>query len=99
MSVSDTCYVVCPKTRIKVILHYVEEGWLGRAQNKVQGVIFRYDPDHDTTMKIKDVPASDILATVDGCWQEKVYFTVTGKPVSTLILLEHIYLSSIDGIF
>ena len=85
VSVSDTCYVLCPKTRIKVILHYVEEGWLGRAQNKVQGVIFRYDPDHDTTMKIKDVLDPDILATVDGCWQEKVYFTVTGKPVRTMI--------------
>lgn len=76
ISVSDVCFVTCPKTRIKVILHYLEEGWLGRSQNKVEGVIFRYDPDNDNCTRIKDVPQQDILANIDGCWQEQVYYNI-----------------------
>lgn len=81
VTVSDLCYVTCPMTRIKVILHYVEEGWLGRTQNKVQGVVFRYDPDHDTRTRIKDVPDKDILVKIEGCWQDKIYFTLPKSSV------------------
>lgn len=44
ITVAGNCYVTCPKTRIKAILQYIEEGWVGRPQNRVEGVIFRYDP-------------------------------------------------------
>jgi len=80
VSVADSCYVTCPKTGLKVILEYQEEGWLGRSQNKVVGVIFKYDPKSDTTTKIKDVSDKDILARIEGCWQDKVYYTLGNKP-------------------
>jgi oxysterol-binding protein-related protein 9/10/11 len=80
VSVSDVCFVTCPKTRIKVILHYMEEGWLGRSQHRVQGVIFRYDPDDDKCTRIKDVSSKDILANIDGCWQEQVYYSIPSTP-------------------
>jgi len=91
ISVADTCYVTCPRTGLKVILEYQEEGWLGRSQNKVVGVIFKYDPMSDTTTKIKEVPEKDILARIEGNWQDKVYYTLGNKPfnkvsVSTLDL-------------
>jgi hypothetical protein len=76
VSVADTCYITCSKTRIKVILEYLEEGWLGRSQNKVLGVIFTYDPDNDTMTKIKDVPEKVVLGRIDGNWQDKVYYTL-----------------------
>lgn len=82
VSVADVCFVTCPKTRIKVILHYMEEGWLGRSQNKVHGVMFRYDPNNDKCTRLKDVPSKDILATIDGCWQEQVYYSLTSSPAS-----------------
>lgn len=66
VSVSDTCFITCSKTRIKVILQYLEEGWIGRAQNKVEGLIFRYDPNQDTITRIKDVPDGDVLARISG---------------------------------
>ncbi|PKY07697.1 hypothetical protein P168DRAFT_285901 [Aspergillus campestris IBT 28561] len=78
ITVSDTCYITCSRTRIKVILQYLEEGWIGRAQNKVEGVIFRYNPDKDTTTKIKDVPDGDVLAKISGSWHGKVYYTLAG---------------------
>ena len=80
ISVADVCFVTCPKTRIKVILHYIEEGWLGRSQNRVQGVIFRYDPNNDKCTRIKDVPSKDILANIDGCWQEQVCYSIPSTP-------------------
>jgi oxysterol-binding protein-related protein 9/10/11 len=76
ISVSDVCFVTCPKTRIKVILHYIEEGWLGKSQNRVQGVMFRYDPANDKYSRIKDVPPNDILVNIVGCWQEQVYYSL-----------------------
>ena len=91
VTVADTCYITCPKTRIKVILHYVEESWLGKAQNRVNGVIFTYDPEDDTKRKIKDVPEKDILATLEGCWHEQVFYKLPGSKVCPCEILPAIY--------
>ncbi|KAI4627351.1 uncharacterized protein J4E88_001391 [Alternaria novae-zelandiae] len=80
VSVADSCFVTCPKTGLKVILEYQEEGWLGRSQNKVLGVIFKYDPNNDSITKIKDVAEKDVLARIEGNWQDKVYYTLGSKP-------------------
>jgi oxysterol-binding protein-related protein 9/10/11 len=78
ISVADTCTIYCRKTKIKVILTYAEEGWLGRAQNKVFAVVFRYDPDNDKYTRIKDVPEKDVLARVEGSWQEQIFYWLAG---------------------
>jgi len=80
VSVADSCFITCPKTGLKTILEYQEEGWLGRSQNKVMGVIFKYDPSKDTVTKIKDVPEKEVLARIEGNWQDKVYYTLGSKP-------------------
>ncbi|OJD19866.1 hypothetical protein AJ78_00226 [Emergomyces pasteurianus Ep9510] len=77
ITVADTCFITCAKTRIKAILQYLDEGWIGKAQNRVVGAIFSYDPENDTKFKIKDVPEADILARIEGCWHEKIYYTLT----------------------
>ncbi|EON65144.1 hypothetical protein W97_04381 [Coniosporium apollinis CBS 100218] len=79
VTVADSCFISCPKTGIKVILQYLEEGWLGKAQNKVEGVIFRYTPATETTTRLKDVPDKDILGRVEGCWHDKVYYTLCSE--------------------
>ena len=81
VTVADTCYITCPKTKQKTILEYMEEGWLGKAQNRLKGVIFTYDPDNDSKTKIKDVPEKDILATLQGCWHEEIFYTPAGSKV------------------
>ncbi|KAL8757227.1 MAG: hypothetical protein Q9199_002374 [Rusavskia elegans] len=86
VTVADTCYITCPKSRIKVILHYLEEGWLGKAQNRVLGVIFHYDPDNDSMARIKDVPEKDVLARIDGCWQDQVRYTMKDTKESQLLV-------------
>ena len=83
VTVADTCYVMCPKNGLKVILHYLEEGWLGKAQNKVIGVIYKCDTNTDKRTRIKDVPESDVLARLEGGWQDKVYYTLPDSKVRT----------------
>lgn len=82
VTVGDQCYITCPQTKIKTILHYMEEGWLGKTQNKVEGVTFRYDPENDNKTRIKEIPDKDVLARVSGNWKEKMYFSLGPKPVS-----------------
>jgi len=75
VTVADTCYVTCSKTGIKVILTYVEEGYFGKTQNKVDGVIYKCDVETDKTSRIKDVAEKDVLGRIEGCWTDKVYFS------------------------
>lgn len=82
VTVGDQCFVTCPQTGIKAILHYHEEGWLGKAQNKMEGVIFTYDPKNDNITRIKDVPDKDVLARVSGNWKDKIYCTIGASKVS-----------------
>jgi hypothetical protein len=42
----------------------------------MQGVVFTYDPENDTKTKIKDVPDKDVLARIEGNWQDKMYYTL-----------------------
>ncbi|KAL4923276.1 putative oxysterol binding protein (Orp8) [Aspergillus undulatus] len=86
ITVADTCFIICPKTRTKVILQYLEEGWISRAQNKVEGVIFRYNPDKDTTTRIKDVPEGDVLAKISGSWHNQIYYTLAGSSEPQLLI-------------
>ncbi|KAJ5397230.1 hypothetical protein N7509_005343 [Penicillium cosmopolitanum] len=86
VTVTDTCYMTCPKTRMKAILQYMEEGWIGRTQNRLEGVIFRYDPDNDNITKAKDVKESDVLARISGSWHGKIYYTPTGSKEPILLI-------------
>lgn len=80
VTVSDTCFVMCAKTGIKVILHYLEEGYFGKTQNKVEGVIYKCDIATDKATKISDVPEKSILGRVEGSWKDKVYFAPGTAP-------------------
>jgi oxysterol-binding protein-related protein 9/10/11 len=85
VSVHDSCFVTCPKTKTKAILEYLEDGWIGRAQNRVQGAIFTYDPENDIKgQKLKDVPEKNILARIEGSWTDKVYYTLSNAPFSSV---------------
>jgi len=88
VTVADTCFITCPKSRLKAILLYLDEGWIGKNQNKVVGVIYRYDPENDTISKPKDVPEKDVVARVEGSWQNKVYFTTGGDQKEKKLLID-----------
>ncbi|KAK3385080.1 hypothetical protein B0H63DRAFT_178792 [Podospora didyma] len=83
VTVGDVAYVTCPETKLKAILHYYDEGWLTRSTNMVEGIIFRYDPENDDKLRIKDVPVEDILVRLGGPWKDKIVFTLGPKPLSS----------------
>ncbi|KAK4157686.1 hypothetical protein C8A00DRAFT_39966 [Chaetomidium leptoderma] len=83
VTVGDMAYVTCPETKLKAILHYFDEGWLGRTTNKMEGIIFRYDPENDDKQRIADVPVDDILVRLGGPWKEKIVFTLGSKPLNS----------------
>lgn len=83
VTVGDMAYVTCPETKLKAILRYYDEGWLGRTTNKVEGIIFRYDPDNDDKDQINQVPKEDILVRLGGPWKEKIVFTLGPKPMAS----------------
>ncbi|UPK89424.1 hypothetical protein LCI18_000359 [Fusarium solani-melongenae] len=96
VSVSEMAYITCPKTKIKVILHYIEEGWLGRTTNKIDGVVFKYDPENDTKTRVQDVPDEDVLARLSGPWKEKVIFTLGPRPVKSVPVEEQFTIIDIE---
>ncbi|KAH6615702.1 hypothetical protein B0J18DRAFT_288075 [Chaetomium sp. MPI-SDFR-AT-0129] len=83
VSVGDMAYITCPETKLKAILRYYDDGWLGRTTNKVEGVIFRYDPENDDKRQIQDVAEEDILVRLGGPWKEKIVFTLGSKPLTS----------------
>ena len=83
VTVADVCYITCPKTRLKAMLHYLDESWLGKTQNKMIGVVYRYDPENDRIMRLKDIPEKDVVARVEGCWREKIYYGLGNEVTPT----------------
>jgi len=83
VSVGDMAYITCPETKLKAILRYYDDGWLGRTTNKVEGIIFRYDPENDDKRQIQDVPEDEVLVRLGGPWKEKIVFTLGSKPLSS----------------
>ncbi|OIW26454.1 hypothetical protein CONLIGDRAFT_472984 [Coniochaeta ligniaria NRRL 30616] len=82
VTVGEQAFISCRRTKLKAILRYYDEGWT-RSINKVEGIIFRYDPDNDDKVNIKDVPEEDILVRLGGAWKEKIIFTLGPKPVDS----------------
>lgn len=80
VTVSDICTITCAKTGIKVLLNYLEEGFFGKTQNKVEGVIYKCDVETDDTTKVSSVPDKNILGRIDGCWKDKIYFAPGSAP-------------------
>lgn len=73
VTVADTCYITCPQTGLKTILHYLEEGYFGKTQNRVEGLIYKpADLATDNITRLRDVPRDRILARIDGCWTDQV---------------------------
>ena len=80
--VEDVSYVTCPQSKIRCILQYLGDGWLGKAKHRVEGVIYRYDDVTEKTERIRDVPVKSIIAKIDGSWVSQVYYTLTGSKVA-----------------
>ncbi|KAJ9620864.1 hypothetical protein H2203_007450 [Taxawa tesnikishii (nom. ined.)] len=99
ITVADTCFVTCPKTGLKVILTYLEEGWLGKTQNRVEGVIYKCDVEKDKTTRIQDVPEKDVVGRIEGAWTDKIYFSKGSTPMKKVSDKDKILLADLNPLW
>jgi hypothetical protein len=96
--VEDVCYVTCQKTKLKAILQYLGDSWLGKAKHRVEGVIYEY-VEGDDIERIKDVPSKSIRARIEGSWMSQLYYTLPGSSVSFLYPASVLVICTISSIF
>ncbi|EIN09023.1 hypothetical protein PUNSTDRAFT_52431 [Punctularia strigosozonata HHB-11173 SS5] len=79
VTVGDSTIVTCtggaPGQKLRTILEYKEESWLGKAHFLVEGVVHTYtegEPGVEEWTKVKHVPKDRAVAYIDGSWRHKV---------------------------
>ncbi|KAI5453583.1 hypothetical protein NCC49_005408 [Naganishia albida] len=95
-TISDKVVVTCrggnPGKKLKTIIEYKDESWLGKPKFALEGVIFSYNPDkpeEEEWNKIKNVPSDRILASLEGSWRKQIKYRRKGeKEWKVLIDLE-----------
>ncbi|BFZ56281.1 hypothetical protein PYCC9005_003326 [Savitreella phatthalungensis] len=82
-AIQDDAVITCPKTKLKAIIAYKDDPWIGKPKFAVEGAIFRYEPGKPSPRHLKDVAESDILARIDGCYKKRIYVTPARTSRST----------------
>ncbi|TFK91645.1 hypothetical protein K466DRAFT_582628 [Polyporus arcularius HHB13444] len=79
VTVGDTTIITCSGgqdgEKLRAIIEYKEESWLGKAHFLLEGVIHEYDPKetvHEEWTRIKHVPKDRVLAVFDGSWRGRI---------------------------
>ncbi|RIB09187.1 oxysterol-binding protein [Gigaspora rosea] len=86
ITVGESCIVTCPKTKLKAILEYKDERWIGKPKFAIEGKIFRYDPNNDDIKKLKSVDDKDVVAEIYGSWRGQVHATRLDNKKTNLIV-------------
>ncbi|KAF8536038.1 hypothetical protein BDD12DRAFT_935826 [Trichophaea hybrida] len=84
--VEDISFITCSRTKIRCILQYIGDSWLGKPKHRVEGVIYRFDHATEDIERIKDVPIKAILAKIEGSWMNQLYYTMTGSKEKRLLI-------------
>ncbi|KAH9913754.1 hypothetical protein B0H21DRAFT_376695 [Amylocystis lapponica] len=80
-----TCSGGADGAKLRAIIEYKEESWLGKAHFLLEGVIHSYEPDetqHLEWTRVKHVPRSRVLATLDGSWKHRIRWKRQDAPSS-----------------
>ncbi|CAD6914181.1 unnamed protein product [Tilletia controversa] len=97
LSVADQSYITCrggsrPGLRMRAIIEYKEESWVGKAKYALTGIIYEYDPAAfesegegsimERHKKIADVAPENIKVHINGCWKGMITYKLTSAPES-----------------
>ncbi|TFK49294.1 hypothetical protein OE88DRAFT_1809617 [Heliocybe sulcata] len=76
VTVGDSTIITCTggkgKERLRTVLEYKEESWLGKPHYLLEGVIHTYtegESEVEGWTKVKQVPQSRVLAVIEGSWR------------------------------
>ncbi|OBZ77732.1 Isoleucine--tRNA ligase [Grifola frondosa] len=102
VTVGDATIITCNGSpdgqKLRAIIEYKEESWLGKAHFLCEGVIHSYEPEesqHHEWTRVKHVPRSRVLATFDGSWKHHIRWKRIDAPESeyaTLIDLSTLHI-------
>ncbi|KAI6037614.1 hypothetical protein EDC04DRAFT_2129882 [Pisolithus marmoratus] len=86
LTVADSTIITCTGgdggQRLRAVIEYKEESWIGKAHFLVEGVIHTYgedDTEFEQWTKVKHVPRSYVLAHFEGCWRGHIRWRRTGS--------------------
>ncbi|KAI0336723.1 hypothetical protein GY45DRAFT_1290568 [Cubamyces sp. BRFM 1775] len=89
VAIGDSTIITCSGgkdgQKLRAIIEYKEESWLGRAQFQCEGVIHTYDPKesvHEEWTRVKHVPHERVLAVFDGSWRGRIRWKRVDAPDS-----------------
>ncbi|RXK35211.1 hypothetical protein M231_07545 [Tremella mesenterica] len=95
-TISDQISITCrggepTKTKLRALIDYKDESWLGRPRFMLDGIIYRYTPgtEEENWTKPKQVPMEKVVAHIEGTWMKKIRYKLKGeKDWTTLIDLD-----------
>ncbi|ORX35858.1 hypothetical protein BD324DRAFT_629290 [Kockovaella imperatae] len=93
-TISDQISITCSggdnkKTKLRAVLDYKDESWIGRPRFAVDGVIYRYEVDNETELswtKAKQIPSDNIVAYIEGCWMKQLKYKLKGEKEWKILL-------------
>lgn len=101
-TISDQISITCSGgdagdgTKLRVLLDYKDESWLGKPRFLVDGVIYRYtvgNEEQESWTRAKQVPSKLVVAELEGCWMKQIRYRRKGdKEWKTLIDLDQLAL-------
>ncbi|CAK9786953.1 unnamed protein product [Cutaneotrichosporon oleaginosum] len=85
-TMSDTISVTCrggsATTRLRALIEYKEESWLGKPRFALEGVVYRYDEgdvNAESWTKVKQVPGDKVVASLEGNWMKTIKYRLKGE--------------------
>lgn len=72
-----------PGPKLRTLIEYKEESWLGKPRFALEGVIYRStEEEGDEYRKIKSVPSDKVVAHLEGNWMRQIRYRMKGEKVS-----------------
>ncbi|BEI91296.1 uncharacterized protein CcaverHIS019_0401160 [Cutaneotrichosporon cavernicola] len=87
--ISVTCRGGSAKTRLRVLVEYKEESWIGRPRFALEGVIYRYDEgdvNAESWTKVKQVPSDKVVGHIEGNWMKTIKYRRKGEKEWKILL-------------
>lgn len=95
VGLSDQVVVSCPSTGLRAVYVFKSEPWIGKNRYAVEGKVFRFEPTFKETTTEADLPPSSfklssvdeeaLVASINGCWKEKIFVEFKGSQQEILI--------------
>ncbi|TDL22059.1 hypothetical protein BD410DRAFT_749270 [Rickenella mellea] len=88
VTVCESTVITCTggksgEKKLRAIIEYKDEPWLGKAQFAIEGVIHTYSEtstEHEEWTKVKHVPRTCVVAQFDGSWRGRIRWKRADSP-------------------